>query len=128
MSLRSPLGTVLGSGSAKDGTGHWWSQRVTAIGLTLLGAWFAISLTQMDGFAHASLLEWAGRPFNSVTLMLFGLTLAWHSSLGVQVVIEDYVHGPFLKLVSLLLAQFAHVFLAGAAVFAVLKIAFGGVA
>jgi len=70
-------------------------------------------------------LDWAGRPFNSVTLILLSLTLAWHSALGVQVVLEDYVHGPSITAVSLLLNRFAHTFLAIAAVVAVLKIALG---
>ena len=126
MSLRSPLGAVLGSGSAKDGTEHWWLQRVTAIALLLLGGWFAFSLTQMDSFAHENVISWMARPFNSVMMMLLGVTLTWHSALGIQVVIEDYVHGPMIKIASLLIAKFAHVFLAIAAVFAVLKIALGG--
>lgn len=128
MSLRSPLGAVLGSGSAKDGTDHWWSQRVTAVALLILGGWFVVSLLQLDSFSHGSVTAWIGRPFNGVMMVLLALTLSWHSALGVQVVIEDYVHGPFLKVISLLLAKFMHVFLAIAAVFAVLKIAFGGAA
>ena len=117
---------MLGSGSAKDGTEHWWAQRVTAIALLILGSWFLYSIMRLDGFAHSAMLDWAARPFNSVMLLLLSLTLAWHSALGVQVVLEDYVHGPFIKVVSLLLNRFAHAFLAIAAVFAVLKIALGG--
>lgn len=126
MSLRSPLGQVLGSGSAKDGTEHWWAQRVSAVALVILGGWFLVSLSRLDSFAYAAILEWAGRPINGVMLLLLSVTLAWHSALGVQVVIEDYVHGPFLKVVSLVANRFAHVFLAIAAVVAVLEIAFGG--
>ena len=125
MSLRSPLGQVLGSGSAKDGTEHWWAQRVTAVALLILGSWFLISIMRLDSFAYDSMVDWAGRPFNSVMLLLLSLTLAWHSALGVQVVIEDYVYGPFIKVVSLLLNRFAHAFLAIAAVVAILKIALG---
>ena len=125
MSLRSPLGRVLGSGSAKDGTEHWWAQRVTAVALLILGGWFLYSLMRLDNFAHSAMLDWAGKPFNSVMLLLLGVTLAWHSALGVQVVLEDYVHGPFIKVVSLLANRFAHVFLAIAAVVAILQIALG---
>jgi len=125
LSLRSPLGQVLGSGSAKDGTEHWWAQRVTAVALLILGSWFLISIMRLDSFAYDSMVDWAGRPFNSVMLLLLSLTLAWHSALGVQVVIEDYVYGPFIKVVSLLLNRFAHAFLAIAAVVAILKIALG---
>lgn len=125
MSLRSPLGHVLGSGSAKDGTGHWWAQRVSAVGLVLLGLWFLWSLTRIAGFAQPQVTTWISSPWNSVMLFLLCGTLAWHSSLGVQVVIEDYVHGPLLKVSMLLLNQFAHVFVAIAAVFAVLRISLG---
>jgi len=126
MSLRSPLSRVLGSGSAKEGTHHWWAQRVTAIGLALLGAWFLPAFAALDTYTQAALAEWAAQPLNAVLLLLAGVTLAWHSSLGVQVVIEDYVHGPFLKVTALVLSRFIHAFLAIAAVLAVLKIALGG--
>lgn len=117
---------MLGSGSAKEGTEHWWAQRVTAVALLILGSWFLYSLTRLDSFAHAAMLDWAGHPFNSVMLLLLSVTLAWHSALGVQVVLEDYVHGAFIKVVSLLLNRFAHVILAIVAVVAVLKIALDG--
>ncbi len=126
MSLRSPLAQVLGSGSAKDGTEHWWAQRVSAVALLILGSWFLYSIMRLDSFAHSAMLDWASRPFNSVMLVLLSVTLAWHSALGVQVVLEDYVHGPFIKVVSLLANRFAHAFLAIAAVVAILTIALGG--
>ena len=125
MSLRSPLGRVLGSGSAKDGTGHWWAQRVTAVGLLLLGTWFLWALTQLTGFDQPQVIAWVGNPWNSVMLLMLCATLAWHSTLGVQVVIEDYVHGPMLKVIALLLNRFAHVFVTIVAVFAVMRIALG---
>ena len=125
MSLRSPLGRVLGSGSAKEGTDHWWLQRLTAVALAILGAWFLISMMLLDGFDQRSVQGWIGQPWNSVMLLLLGLALAYHSSLGLQVVIEDYVHAPFLKVVSLVLNKFAHAVVAAAVSFAVLKIAFG---
>ena len=115
----------MGSGSAKDGTEHWWAQRVTAVALLILGSWFLYSIMRLDNFAHSAILDWVGKPFNSVMLLLLGVTLAWHSALGVQVVLEDYVHGPFIKVVSLLANRFAHVFLAIAAVVAILQIALG---
>ena len=128
MSLRSPLGRVLGSGSAKDGTAHWWAQRVSAAALIVLGAWFLLSLQMLPGFEHQQLILWVSRPFNSVSLILLAATLAYHSALGMQVVIEDYVHGHSIKVISLILNNFFHVFVAAAAVFAVLKVALGAVA
>lgn len=81
---------------------------------------------RLDSYSHAAMLGWATRPWNGVMLLLLGLTLAWHSALGVQVVLEDYVHGPFIKVASLMLNRFAHVFLAIAIVVAVLKLILGG--
>jgi succinate dehydrogenase / fumarate reductase membrane anchor subunit len=125
VSLRSPLARVLGSGSAKEGTDHWWLQRVSSMALLILGSWFLVSLQLLGTFELGAIQAWIGRPWNSVMLLLLGLTLSYHSSLGVQVVIEDYVHGPFLKVASLVASKFMHVVVAAAASFAVLKIAFG---
>jgi succinate dehydrogenase / fumarate reductase membrane anchor subunit len=125
MSLRSPLGRVLGLGTAKDGTAHWWSQRVSGAALAVLGLWFAISLATMSGFSHAEAVGFIGKPVNAVLLLLLGITMAYHSWLGVQVVIEDYVHGHGLKVLSLILSRFAHVLLAVAAIFAILKLGIG---
>lgn len=122
MSLRSPLGRVLGAGSAKEGTDHWWMQRLTAVALVALGVWFLVSLLTMSDFKQPTMRAWIGDPWNSVLLLLLGITLAYHSSLGVQVVIEDYVHG-WVKVASLLLQKFAHAIAAAAGIFAVLKIA-----
>ena len=126
MNLRSPLSHVLGSGSAKEGTDHWWAQRVTAVGLVILGLWFLFALLRIDNFDHVQIVRWVGQPFSSVMLILLCLTLAYHSALGIQVIIEDYVHGAFLKVASLILSKFAHIFVALAAVYSVLRIAFGG--
>ena len=125
MSLRSPLGRVLGLGSAKDGTSHWWAQRMTAVALGFLSTWFLISILLLDDLQFTTVSAWAGRPFNSILLLLTTATLAYHSKLGVQVVIEDYVHGPAIKVFSLVMSNFTHILLAAAGVFAVLKIGFG---
>ncbi len=122
MSLRSPLGRVLGLGTAKDGTEHWWAQRVSGVALVLLGLWFAISLASMNAYDHAAALAFIGQPVNGILLLLLAVTMGYHSYLGVQVVIEDYVHAPGLKVTALVLSRFAHIFLAVAAVYAILKI------
>ena len=125
MSLRSPLGRVLGLGSAKDGTDHWWAQRVTAVALVILGSWFGYALVRLDSMTYLDVIRFVGQPLNAVLLSLFTLTLAYHSYLGVQVVIEDYVHAPGSKVVSLLLSRFAHVVVAVAAIYAILVIGIG---
>lgn len=126
MSLRAPLGKVLGLGTAKDGTEHWWAQRVTALALLLLGSWFLLSLAMADGLRYSDVVVFVGRPVNSVLLILLCATLAYHSYLGIQVVIEDYVHAPGLKLASLLISRFAHVFLALLSAYSVLRVGLGG--
>ena len=122
MKLRAPLGRVLGLGTAKDGTSHWWGQRVSAIALLLLGLWFAFSLTTSSGFSHAEVIAAIERPINGILLLLLTVTLGYHSHLGIQVVIEDYVHAPGVKVLALILSRFAHILLVTAAVYAVLKI------
>jgi succinate dehydrogenase / fumarate reductase, membrane anchor subunit len=125
MSLRSPLGRVLGHGSAGDGAGHWWSQRVTAVALAPLGLWFLFALLSLPDFGHATVTAWIARPFTAVLLALFVATLGYHSALGVQVVVEDYIHGKGAKIAALLIVKYVHVVAVAAGVFAVLSVAFG---
>lgn len=101
-------------------------QRVTAVALLILGAWFLISLAGLESYSRGDLYRWIGAPMNAVMLLLASITLAWHSLLGVQVIVEDYIHGPALKIFALLSNKFVHVFLCVAAVLAVLKVALGG--
>lgn len=125
MSLRTPLGRVLGLGSAKDGTSHWWGQRVSAVALLLLGLWFAFALATMSGFSHAEVIAFVAKPINGVLLLLLTAALAYHSYLGIQVVIEDYIHAPGSKVLSLLLSRFLHALLGVAGIYAILKIGLG---
>ncbi|MBT8136433.1 MAG: succinate dehydrogenase, hydrophobic membrane anchor protein [Gammaproteobacteria bacterium] len=127
MSQRSALGRVLGLGSAKEGASHWWAQRVSAVALLPLGLWFVFSVAFLLGSGRSDYLgviDWIAGPVNAVMLILFIATVTWHSSLGVQVVIEDYVHG-WAKVTWLVLQKFIHVVVAAASIFAVLKIALG---
>ena len=126
MSLRSPLGKVLGLGTAKDGTEHWWAQRLSAVALVLLGLWFVVAMLRLPGFEQAVVVAFISAPLNTILMALLCAALAYHSYLGVQVVLEDYVHAPGLKVVSLVASRFAHIFVAVASIYAVLKIGFGG--
>jgi len=129
MSRRTPLGKVLGLGSAKDGTEHWWMQRVTAIALMPLGLWFVFSVAGMAGAGtldYMGVHTWLSSPFSAVLAILFTVALAYHSSLGLQVVVEDYVHEDWLKVASLIGLKLLHVLLAVMGVFAVFRISFGG--
>ena len=123
MSLRSPLGRVLGFGAAKEGVGHWWVQRVTAVGLIPLTLWFVIALLGKPLQSFEAIRGWLAQPWVAVLTILLITTLAWHSKLGVEVVIEDYVHGKGSKTTLLLLSTFVHSAAAVAGVFAVLILA-----
>ena len=127
MSLRSPLGKVLGAGSAKDGVHHWWLQRLTSIALVPLTIWFVVSLLSLPSFEHVTLVTWMAQSWTALLLVLFILVATWHSQLGVRVVVEDYVHGSS-KTLTLVLITFIHAVVAAAGIFAVLKVAFGGAA
>ncbi len=125
MSLRTPLGRVLGLGSAKDGTDHWWAQRVSAVALVLLGGWFGFSLARIESLTYLDVIRFINEPINAVLLALLSLTLAYHSYLGVQVVIEDYIHDSGAKVAWLILSRFAHILVAVSAVYAILVIGIG---
>ena len=126
MSLRTPLGRVRGLGSAKEGTAHWWAQRLTALALIPLVLWFVVSLIVMTGAGHGAVAEWLRDPVSAVLMLLLILAGFHHAQLGMQVVVEDYVHAEWLKFVLVTGVRFAAVALGIGAAFSVLKIALGG--
>lgn len=123
--MRSPLGRVLGLGAAKEGTGHWWSQRLTAVALVPLVLWLVYSLILLAGQDHALVIQWVRNPVNAILLAVFLVTMFYHSSLGLEVVIGDYLHLGWLKIAVLVLVKFSHIVLAAAGVFLILRIALG---
>jgi succinate dehydrogenase / fumarate reductase membrane anchor subunit len=125
MSLMTPLNRVLGLGTAKGAAEHWWLQRVTAVALLPLGLWLAYELLTLGSFDYAAVVAWVRQPVTSILLILLVVAAGYHSALGVQVVIEDYVTGKGLRAAALIGSTLAHSGLTTAAVFAVLKIAFG---
>jgi succinate dehydrogenase / fumarate reductase membrane anchor subunit len=127
MSLRSPARNVISLGSAKSGVEHWWLQRVSAVGVALLGIWFLISLACLPDFELVTVIRWIGGPCNAALLVLWIGALLYHSKLGIQVVIEDYAHGA-AKTALIVLSSLLHVALAALGIVAVLRIAFGSVA
>ena len=126
MSLATPLNRVLGLGSAKDGTEHWWGQRLSAVALAVLGVWLTISVTSFESFSYQAVVSWMQSPLSCVMLILTVLTLCYHSQLGVQVVVEDYVRGKGARVLTLVVVRFLHVLVGVAAAFAVLRLALGG--
>ena len=126
MSLRSPLGRARGLGSAKSGTQHWWAQRLTAIALVPLTIWFVIAMVAATGSDYTTARAFIGNPVTAVLLVLLIVATFHHAQLGLQVVIEDYVHTKPVEIALLLAIKGAAIVLALAAIFAVLSIAFGG--
>lgn len=106
MSLQTPLSRVLGLGSAKEGVEHWWWQRVTAVALVPLGIWFILAIMSLAGAGYADVRDWITEPVNMTLLIAFVGALLHHAQLGLQVVIEDYVHREGWKLFLLLAVKF----------------------
>jgi succinate dehydrogenase / fumarate reductase membrane anchor subunit len=123
---RSELGRVRGLGSAKEGVHHWWMQRLTALALVPLSLWLVAALVAHTGASHAEVTAWIGQPVTvGLLVLLIGATF-YHAQLGLQVVIEDYVHNEGVKIAGLLLVKAAALLLALAGILAVLFVAFGG--
>lgn len=126
MSLRSPLGRARGLGAAREGVGHWWSQRLTAIALVPLTIWFAASLVSLIGADYFAMREWMGSPLAAGLLILFLVAGFYHAALGLQVVIEDYLHHEGAKIALLMAVNALALVLALTGVLAVLSVLFAG--
>ena len=126
MSSGTWLARVLGPGSAEKGVGHWWSQRLSAVLLIPLVTWFLLSLLSLGSLSHGVVTAWMTRPFNALLLSIFVITVVYHSKLGIQVVVEDYVHGQQLLRVTLASMTFVHIIAGATGLYAILRIAFGG--
>jgi succinate dehydrogenase / fumarate reductase, membrane anchor subunit len=124
--MRSPLGRAIGLGSAKEGVEHWWRQRLTAIALVPLGLWFVAALLAHVGGGYEQTVAWLGRPVPAIVMIVLIAVTFYHTALGVQVVVEDYVHREWVKLSALIALRFACVVLAVAGIFAVLRLAVRG--
>ena len=125
MSLRSPLGRVRGLGSAKEGVNHFWAQRMTALALIPLTVWFVISLFSVVGADHGAVQAWVSSPVVAGLLILLIVATFYHAFLGLQVVIEDYIHGEGLKLLTLVTVKGASWLLAIVGVLSVLVLLLG---
>jgi succinate dehydrogenase / fumarate reductase membrane anchor subunit len=124
--MRSPLGRAIGLGSAKEGVNHWWLQRLTAIALVPLTLWFVIAVIGLAGADLEAFIDWVSEPVSAVLLILLLIATFYHSALGLQVVIEDYVGNEAARLTLLIVMKLASVVLAALAIFAALKLALAG--
>jgi succinate dehydrogenase / fumarate reductase membrane anchor subunit len=123
--MRSPLGRAIGLGSARDGAGHWWAERASAVALIPLTLWFAASLIAHSGSDYVTFVAWLRTPLAPILMILLLIALFHHTALGLQVVIEDYMHSGarFAAVMAVRLFCFA---LAAAGIVATLRIGFSG--
>ncbi len=126
MKFRTALYGVRGLGSAKSGTHHWWMQRVTALALVPLMLWLAFALASLGTMDYGAAVSWVRSPVNTVLLLASLLALFHHTQLGLQVVLEDYVHHEGVKIASLLGLKFLTLLLGLASALAVLRVSLGG--
>ena len=123
--FRAPLARVRGLGSAKEGVQHWWVQRLTAVALIPLSLWFVASIIHLAGADHAAAAAWLAAPVPLGLMILLIVATFWHVQLGLQVVIEDYVHREAVKITLIVLVKLASLALALAVLVALMVIAFG---
>jgi succinate dehydrogenase / fumarate reductase membrane anchor subunit len=123
MSIRTPLARVRGLGTAKDGTHHWWLQRVTSVALVPLILWFVISMLSVSRADYETFQNWLSNPIRAGLMMALLLAAFYHANLGMQVIYEDYVRPEGAKVVAVLATQFVLFLLGAISVVAVLKIA-----
>ncbi len=123
---RSPLRRAQGLGSAKTGVEQWWMQRVTAVALIPLTIWFAASLIALSAGDYNAFIAWLRAPFATVLMVLLLIALCYHMALGLQVVVEDYVHADWAKFPMLMVIRLACFALAVVGILSTLSVAFGG--
>ena len=122
MRMKTKLGQARGDGSAKHGLGHWKLQRITAMALVPLLIWFVISFIVMLPAPYIMVYDWMQSPFTVTMMILLAFSLFYHGFLGVQVIIEDYIHSEALKIMLIILSKFASVFMGLLSVMACLVI------
>lgn len=126
-SMRTPLGKVRGHGAAREGTGHFIAQRVSAAALLVLAPWFVLSASmEMPGPSYLGAIDFLSEPLNAVGVTLFIVVALYHMRLGMQAVVDDYIQKPFTKALLLVLNTLAPLALGAGAIYAVLQVNFGG--
>jgi succinate dehydrogenase / fumarate reductase membrane anchor subunit len=122
-SLQTPLHKVQGLGASHSGTGHFWRQRVTALALVPLGLWFTFAILGLVGTNEVVILSFLAHPWNALLMAAFSVVILYHMSLGLQVVVDDYVHSAGMKIFCLLLIRFVVIAAISTSLFALIRIA-----
>ena len=125
MSIRTPIGRVRGRGAARSGTSHFWHQRVTAVANVFLVTAFVVILVSLLGRSHAAVIQILASPFVAIVMLLMIGSVIYHMKIGMQVVIEDYVHDETWKFAAIIANTFFAIAVAAACVYSLLKISFG---
>ena len=125
MSIRTPLARVRGLGSARSGTGHFWHQRLTALANVPLTIGFIVILVSLLGSGHAAVIRILASPLVGIVMFLFIGSITYHMKLGMQVIIEDYVHDETWKFAAVIANTFFAIAVAAACFYAMLKISIG---
>jgi succinate dehydrogenase / fumarate reductase, membrane anchor subunit len=122
-SLQTPLHRVQGLGASHSGTDHFWRQRITAVALVPLGLWFTFAILGLVGTNEVAILSFLAHPWNALLMAAFATTMLYHMSLGLQVVVDDYVHSTGMKIFCLLLIRFVMIATTVTCIFALIRIA-----
>lgn len=126
MNFQTPLAKVRGLGSAKEGTGHFWMQRITAISLIPLSFWMVAFTQHLFNSPHEQIIAWLAEPLNTTVAIAWAIASFYHAALGLQVVIEDYIHTEWIKLSIIVLMKLTFFFFAIAAIVALFRISLMG--
>ena len=121
--MSTPLHRVQGLGASHSGTGHFWRQRITAVALVPLGLWFTYAILGLIGTNEVAILSFLARPWNALLMAAFAATMLYHMSLGLQVVVDDYIHSTGMKIFCLLLIRFMMIATTVTCIFALIRIA-----
>jgi succinate dehydrogenase / fumarate reductase membrane anchor subunit len=122
-SVQTPLHKVQGMGASHSGTGHFWRERVTSVALIPLSLWFAFTILGLAGTNEVVVVQYLSQPWNWILMAAFAAVSIYHMSLGLQVVVDDYVHSAGMKVAFLLLIRFVSIAILSTSLFALIKIA-----
>ena len=125
MSIRTPIGRVRGRGAARSGTSHFWHQRVTAIANVFLVTAFVVILVSLLGRSHAAVIQILASPCVAIVMLLMVGSVTYHMKIGMQVIIEDYVHNETWKFLAIIGNTFFAIAVGLAAIYAILRLSFG---